>query len=395
MGLHRALDRLAALAERHGNLRYAAAAMSVAPAPGTAQPVHVVAERPPEQPASLIAGMDFVLYSPLGGAASRPLLSILMPPPPAAADQTAVRAWLAGKVHHPLAPSLAPTKAPIEEQIEAEVEALDHGTQGYTAMAARAPCDPMTGAMDAVWIQELPPPDAQPNPRNAADAFARGVREVLESFEPDTAATLQAYGAHLHIPSELAALLARAQAIEADWLSGGPAGGSKPQDLRGAVSPSADLHKPTILRRTAFLHILTSRPVGCALRDALVETRHAQACARMPDAWFAPGEIEHLLPSAPPREPVEALLERLATSLLVTADRPEASPDPQDLFARFALDAGRRQREDGLLPVQAAREAVRTLSAAVGLSPKRLVRAWTISPKVSPALWAMGLKISM
>ena len=395
MGLHHALDRLAALAERHGNLRYAGAAMSVAPAPDTAQPVHVVAEAPQEQPASVITGLDVVLYSPSEGAASRPLLSILMPPPPETSDPTAVRAWLAGKVHHPLAPALAPINAPIEEQIEAEVEALGHETQGYTAMAARAPCDPMAGAADAAWLQELPPPEVQPDPRTAADAFARGVREVLERFEPETAATLHAYGARLRISPELAALLARAQAIEADWLSGGPAGGGQPQDLRGAVSSSADLHEPTILRRTAFLHILTSRPIACALRDALVETRHAQACARVPDAWIAPGEIEHLLPSAPPKEPVEDLLERLATSLLITADRPAASPDPQDLFARFALDSGWRQREDGLLPVQAAREAIRALSKAFGLSPKKLVRAWIISPKVSPALWAMGLKISI
>lgn len=383
MGAQPGLDRLRALAARQGNVRYAQETVPVRPA----QPPAGLAVRPP-RPSSLL------LFPKSGGAASRPLLSILLPPPPETASPKAIRAWLAGEIHDPLAPVLTLIDLPVDEIVDMEIDLFGKGQANLAAAGARAPCDPAAGREDAAWLEGLPRPQTRDTSPDAAQAFAAGFREVLETFEPTTAAALRIYGATLTCGPGLAALLARAQDIEAAWLADEPSVGVTPQDLRGAVSASADLGQPTVLRRAAFLHLLTSRPVASALRDALVETRFAQALARVPDAWIAPREIEALLPLAPVGERLDDLLGRLASAVLAAPDGRGAPLDPHDTFARFITQAAHLEQSGVKSRREAAREALCGLAAILGVRPGNIVRAWSVTPALAPALRDQGFRLA-
>lgn len=303
MAMQAVLDRLAALARRHGNVAYAVARPAV-----SAVPKH---ETPSVAPAQV---RDCLLFPASRGAASRPLFTLLLPPPPVGSDRVAFRRWLAGKPHAPLAPALALIDIPTDDLIEAEVSLFGTGSLAPLAAGSRLPGDPVAERTDAAWLRDLAPPAADPDPTGALECFAAGLRAAIEAFEPETAAALRVHGATLRVHAELATLLAHAQATEAAWLADGPAGGSRPQDIRGAVFPGADLREPTVLRRSAFLHLLASRPVPSGLRDALVETRFAQACARLAESTITPGQIEALIPTAPAGESLDDMLFRLARS---------------------------------------------------------------------------------
>ena len=215
------------------------------------------------------------------------------------------------------------------------------------------------------------------------------IAEVLVAFDPDAAATLAGTGARLKIPPELARLLARARALEADWLEEGPAGGAAAPDLRGAPSPSADLRQPTVLRRAAFLHVMTSRPPASGLRDALVELRFAQVLARVPESLVTPGEVEALLPGAPIGEGLAGLLARLARTCLAPAGdgaAPGEGPDPVDLFGRFRERAALREWGEGQPRPQAERDALGELAATLALRPGDIVRAWRLVPELAESL---------
>jgi hypothetical protein len=383
MGVQPVLDRLAALAARQGNLRYAQGTLPVRPA----QPSAGVAIRPPRPSSPL-------LFPKSGGAALRPLLSILLPPPPDTASPKTIRAWLAGELHDPLTPVLTLIDPPVDEIMDMEIDRIGRGQASLAVAGARAPCDPAAGREDAAWLEGLPRPQPSDIRPDAVQAFAAGVREVLETFEPATAAALQIYGATLTCGPGLAALLARAQDIEAAWIADEPSVGVTPQDLRGAVSASADLGQPTVLRRAAFLHLLTSRPVASALRDALVETRFAQALARVPDVWITPHEIEALLPLAPAGERLDALLGRLAAAVLAAPDGRGAPLDPQDVFARFVTQAAHLEQSGAKSRREAAREALCGLAAILGVRPEIIVRAWSVTPALAPALRDQGLRLA-
>ncbi|AXQ96135.1 hypothetical protein ORIO_20815 (plasmid) [Cereibacter azotoformans] len=392
------LQGFARLAQRLGT------AVPVAPAGEAGRRPRPVAD-PPPRPEPQGRHQAFPLFAPPApDCAPRPhaLLAARLPPP-AGTSSAAIGAWLAGEIHDPLAPVLAlsaQSEALAEDLLQIEIQLFGQGEAGLAEAGARASCDLSTGREDAAWLQSLFGPEPAGGAPSACEAaaqdFVRALAEVYETFEPEAAAALALHGATLKIAPDLARLLAGVKALEADWLEEGPAGGMAAQDLRGAPSPAADLRRPTVLRRAAFLHLLTSRSVPGGLRDALVETRFAQALALAPESLLTPGAIEARLSEAPARERLEDLLAGLAWACLTPTGGVGTSgappPDPVDLFERFRERAAIREHEGGQPRPLAERESLCELATGLALRPGDLLRAWHLVPGLAAGLRALSFR---
>ena len=320
------------------------------------------------------------------GAACGNIVAALLPPPQADAPRAAFAAWLAGEVHHPLAPVIVLDPASSEaeaELMEVETRIFADAPGALAEMGARKPCDMSMAAADAEWLTSLPislEPDAQ---SEAVAAFAAALAEGLRRHDPRAAEMLAAFEAEVRVSPRLAELMARARAVEADWLRHGPPGGAAVQCLLGAPTPSASLRDPMVLRRAAVLHLFTGKSVTAGLRDALIEVRFAQLLDLAPDTWTIPDEVEaQIVVTLAVADDIGGMTRRLIAACL----RGDAAADPVELFRRFEERAAIRQYSAGEARPVAEREALREVARALGLHPSDLVRAWSLVPELYPSL---------
>ena len=375
-----ALAGFAAMAATVGNTSYVLQAVAPPPA---APPSALNAVPGPDLPF-----MARLFPKPLGAGAfpSAAVVAALLPPPAADAPRSAFGAWLSGEVHHPLAPVIVLN--PASDEAAAEVMEIDSlifaDPRGALAeMGARKTCDIALAEVDADWLASLPISLSQDARGEAVKAFAAALAEGLLRHDPRAAEVLAAFGAAVRISPELADLLARARAIEADWIRNGPPGGAAVQCLLGAPTPSASLREPTVLQRAAILHLFAGKAVTAGLRDALIELRFAQLCDLAPETWVIADEVEaQIVASLAAAEDMGGMTRRLVAACL----RGDASADPVELFERFAERAAIREYEGGEARPEAEREAMRELARELGLHPSDLVRAWSLVPALYPRL---------
>ena len=374
-----------ALARRCGNGSYRAPLPDpVGPAASASRGDALVAPRPMHPGPYSVRLFD----SPVNGAgaACGDIVAALLPPPPADAPRSAFGAWLAGEIHSPLSPVLTLDPASSEavaEVMEIETRIFADANGALAEMGARKPCDMTLAEADAEWLASLPvslPPDAQ---GEAVAAFAAALAEGLLAYDPKAAEVLAAFGAALRVSPRLAEVLARARAVEADWIRHGPPGGAAVQCLLGAPTPSASLREPMVLQRAALLHLFTGRAVTAGLRDAIIELRFAQLCDLAPETWIIADEVEaQIVDSLAAVEDMGGMTRRLIAACL----RGDTAADPVALFERFEERAAIREYAGGETRPVAEREAMRALARELGLHPSDLVRAWSLVPELYPRL---------
>ena len=320
------------------------------------------------------------------GAACGNIVAALLPPPPAEAPRSAVGAWLAGELYAPLAPVIVfdpVSDQAVSEMMDIETRIFADASGALAEMGARKTCDMAMAEADAAWLEGLPL-DLSPEAHGeAVEAFAAAVAEGLLRHDPKAAEVLAAFGAEVRVSPRLAELMARARAVEADWLRHGPPGGAAVQCLLGAPTPLASLRDPMVLRRAAMLHLFAGKPVTAGLRDALIEVRFAQLLDLAPETWAIPDEVEaQLVASLAAADDMGGMTRRLIAACL----RGDAAADPVELFERFEERAAIREYEGGEARPDAEREAMRALARGLGLHPSDLVRAWSLVPELSPRL---------
>ena len=261
------LDGFAALAAQGGNggyLRPISRMSSPPPAPGN-RPEHcytvTLFQRRPDD----------------GPPPARKDLIAALPPPPAGMSEADMLAWLCGDIVDIFAPAIA-------------VPCFSDDPDGLADLVARWQADKMFpfGHKDRRAVSEIElnveesaflhaqaahsGTAAEGDRRAAVAAFADAMVAVLEACEPRSARALGYHGAVLRVPRALAETISRARKIEAAWAAEW-AGELCPDRQR--TGSSATDRENRLLERAVYFHLVMSRPVISALREALLEMRHS------------------------------------------------------------------------------------------------------------------------
>ena len=407
--LQSVLRRFANLAEKQGNTSYRIAINRPAARPDV--PAKALGPKPAQtdpfmvdfsQSTQCFSVLLFARQPDTNLMTVRDVLAALPPPP---LRKEAQSKWLSGLVSNPL--SIAIELCEIDDDlaadlVETEVQMSQVGSDALRF--ARLPCDAESGAADTAWLLSLKS-DAPsiPNPSTdhteAVRAFGAALADVMQEFEPRSANVLAFHQSKLKIGVDLVKLLAHVQHLEEMWLRDGPAGGGDVHDIRGAISSAADLLRPSMFRRAAFLHVMTSTPIPTALRDAVVELRFAQVLANAPpENWIMPVQVEALLPFSTSAETPTKIMDRLiAMYVRPTSDpRPawSSKSDPVVLFNDFVERAAILEYDDDLPRATAEKKALREVAARQAVPPGNLIRAWTLVPEVSDFLSTLTFRTS-
>jgi hypothetical protein len=215
--------------------------------------------------------------NPKGPPPARKDLIAALLPPPSEASEADLLAWLRGDIVDVLAPAIA-------------IPYLSEDPDGLADLVARWRADKMFcfGDKDRRAISEITPclydagflyaqaehsdTAAEGDRRAAAVAFADAIAAILERFEPRCAHALNYHGAVLRVSKELAEAISRGRKIEAAWTAKFTEGVNPDREAIETVTLGRE---SAVLKRTAYFHLVTSRPVISALREALLEMRHA------------------------------------------------------------------------------------------------------------------------
>lgn len=404
------LAGFSALAERHGNASYPIAD----PRPPMRTDITITkpaVSRPEDERVGIafcemencfalpIFAKDRSCMPPLG----RDVIRALLPPP---SQQKEYNKWLNGAAPNHLSVGIALDE--INDDLADEllqIEVLVSRVPGGDLPYVRSPCDAWRSQPDADWLYSITQSEGTGNETSRQDlhrpvmAYTSAIAAVLRKFEPNAVTALSFHNAHLKIGLELAGLLLKVQKLEDAWLKDGPAGDGGIHDVRGAISCAADLLKPSVFMRAAFLHVMVSVPIATALRDAVVEYRFAQVLAvAPPDNWIMPSDVEALLPSAAGNETVNGMLGRLiARYLQPKADPPsdcKDKPEPEFLFKSFQERAAIIEYDAVVSRAKAEKLALKQMAANHGLEAANIIRAWSLVAEINPQLSSLTFRTS-
>lgn len=215
--------------------------------------------------------------------ALQPLLAILPPPPPAQSPRSAYLAWLNGRPWHPTALGLKIPAGAIDmdDMMDLERDITSNIEQVVNRPGVRAAMD-MSGTQDMIDRLEAMPGRVGgtdvPSDR-AAMALCTAAGQILEAYAPDHAEAMKRLGAVFVAGPVAARLAAQALSVERAWLQGNPEQPGHDPDLRGFPAETAEIKTAYVLKRSMFLHLVTSMPVPDAFMESLLEIRAHQAFA--------------------------------------------------------------------------------------------------------------------
>lgn len=218
-----------------------------------------------------------VLYpiQPEGEAPTWEDVLAALPPPPVGASEDDLLNWLRGDIFDILAPAIFVPKFREEggDRItDFAARWCSDAMFEFGHVGSRAPSEIELSVQDAKFLfgQSVQSEHAEQDRVSAVRAFTDAIAATLIEIEPRSAHALGYHGAVLRLSRVLAECIARARMIEAEW-SAELASGVKQDRKTVHFAPGC---QSEVLKRAAYLHLVMSRPVMSALREALLEMRH-------------------------------------------------------------------------------------------------------------------------
>lgn len=218
------------------------------------------------------------------------LFELLPPAPPESCGKRELALWAAGNLWATDALAIGfdlPSEDGLERLAEAENEI--HSAPGpIFARQGLFPRQAQGSTARALEFLDVASRDAgifAATADRAAALFRDAYADVLGQVAPGKLEDLARRGASLRFGEELAFALAGAWDLETRYLcETGELRTGRVQDLRGALSPEADLTTGLVFRRAAFQFLGSGTPLPVALRETVLEFRYAQVLRGLDDA---------------------------------------------------------------------------------------------------------------
>lgn len=212
------------------------------------------------------------------------MLPSILPPPPAGADPKQLSQWLNGGQFSDMAPSirLDLVELNVDDIIEMESNLYANPEATLRDIKARPSVDmgKATSEGEALFYAGKDLGFRGVSYEAAGEAFTSAVKRYYEQFEPKYADFLKRAGWEVKADQRLLAAVGAALNIEAFFIEDAPEHFARGDaaNIRGALSPHANLKRPYVLDRSMVLYFGGHMSLPEAMSNVLLEYRHAQTC---------------------------------------------------------------------------------------------------------------------